>query len=88
MSYFVYIIQSEKHNFHYIGHTNNLKDRLLRHNSNRNKFTRNKGPWKLIISAKCYSKSEAYSLERKLKSFKNSEYAIDYLKNLVQSTPI
>jgi len=88
MNYSVYIIYSEKHNLYYIGHTNNLDDRLRRHNSNRNKFTRNKGPWKLVSSAKCDTKSEAYKLELKLKSFKNSEYAIEYLNKLVQSTPI
>ena len=88
MSYSVYIIYSEKNKMYYIGHTNNLEDRLIRHNSNRNKFTKNKGPWKIIKTVKCSTKSEAYKLELKLKSFKNSEFAIDYLNNLVQSTPI
>ncbi|MCZ7611485.1 MAG: GIY-YIG nuclease family protein [Ignavibacterium sp.] len=44
MNYSVYIIYSESSDLHYIGHTSNLEDRLLRHNSNRNKFTKNKGP--------------------------------------------
>ncbi|MFO7525442.1 MAG: GIY-YIG nuclease family protein [Ignavibacteriaceae bacterium] len=43
--YFVYIIKSISLDMHYIGHTSDLNDRLLRHNRNRNKFTENKGPW-------------------------------------------
>jgi len=80
--YFVYIIHSLKSNLNYIGHTNNLEDRLLRHNGNRNKFTRNKGPWELIISYQCKSKSNAYRLELILKAMKNSAKAIEYLKKI------
>ncbi|MGE5845929.1 MAG: GIY-YIG nuclease family protein [Ignavibacteria bacterium] len=80
--YFVYIIQSLSSNLYYIGHTSNLPDRLLRHNGNRNKFTRNKGPWELIAAHTCNSKSEAYRLELKLKGMKNSAKAIEYLKKL------
>ena len=86
-NYFVYIIYSAKVNIHYTGHTSDLDDRLLRHNNNRSKFTKNKGPWKLVVSYSCSSKSEAYKLELKLKAMKNPAKAIEYLKNLVQSTP-
>ena len=87
MDYFVYIIYSSSKDIHYIGHTNNLPDRLLRHNNNRNKFTKNKGPWELIISYKCSSKAEAYKLELKLKRMKSPDKAIQYLRNLLQSIP-
>src|SRR4030067_386459 len=80
VNYYVYIIYSESLNLFYIGHTSNLNDRIIRHNTNRNKFTKNKGPWKLIISYQCKSKSEAYQLELKLKAMKNSSKAIEYLK--------
>lgn len=43
-----YIIESLKDGRLYIGQTNNIHDRILRHNSNRNKATKNKGPWRLI----------------------------------------
>ncbi|MFO7525441.1 MAG: GIY-YIG nuclease family protein [Ignavibacteriaceae bacterium] len=85
--YFVYIIKSISLDMHYIGHTSDLNDRLLRHNRNTNKFTKNKGPWELIISYPCNSKSQAYQFELKLKGFKNSFKAIEFLKALVQSTP-
>ena len=87
MDNFVYIIYSPSKNIHYIGHTKNLNDRLLRHNTNRSKFTKDKGPWELIISYKCSSKPEAYELELKLKAIKNPDKAILYLKQLLQSIP-
>ncbi len=80
--YFTYIIFSEVKNLHYIGSTSNLDDRLIRHNSNRNKFTKNKGPWKVVAFKAFNSRSEAYKMEMKLKSFKNSKYAVEYLNNL------
>jgi len=88
IEYFVYIIYSQESDNYYIGYTNNLIDRIKRHNQNRNKFTKGKGPWELVISHSVNSKSEAYRLELKLKSFKNSGFAIDYLRSLVISTPI
>ena len=70
-----------------MGHTNNLVDKLLRHNTNRNKFTKGKGPWELIISYECNSKAEGYVFELKLKRMKNPDKAIQYLKDLIQSIP-
>jgi len=87
MDYFVYIIYSPSEKIHYIGHTNNLTDRLLRHNKNRNKFTKSKGLCELIVSYKCFSKVEAYKLELKLKAMKNPAKAIQYLQKLIRSIP-
>jgi len=83
----VYIIYSASHNIYYIGQTNDLDDRLVRHNSNRNKFTRNKAPWQLAVSINVTSRSEAVKLERKLKKMKNPKKAIAYLNKLLQSIP-
>ncbi|MEY4875937.1 MAG: catalytic domain, partial [Bacteroidota bacterium] len=48
MAFFTYILQSTTSNKFYIGQTNNLDDRLFRHNSNQNLATKNKGPWQFI----------------------------------------
>ncbi len=87
MDIYVYIIYSPLKKLHYIGQTNDLGDRLLRHDTNRSKFTKGKGPWILLNSFTCKSRSEAYQLELKLKAIKNSTKAIQYLNNLVQSIP-
>ena len=51
----------------YVGYTNNLKKRLILHNSSKGaKFTKGKS-WKLIYSKKYYDKSEAMREEYKLK---------------------
>ena len=79
--YFTYIIYSENSDMYYIGSTSNLDDRLARHNSDRSKFTKNKGPWKLVAVKEFSSRSDAYNYEMKLKSFKNSAFALQYIRN-------
>ena len=54
----------------YVGYTNNLKQRILLHNSNKGaKFTKGK-KWELIYSKKFISKSKAMSYEYLLKNDK------------------
>jgi len=77
--YCTYILQSETTNKLYIGQTNDLEDRLFRHNSNQSKSTKNKGPWKLIFSIEFNSRSEAVLLERKLKAFKNTSRILKWI---------
>ena len=55
--YFTYILQNPSGSF-YIGHTNNLENRLMRHNQGRSKYTRNRGPWKIVYSETFNTKSE------------------------------
>jgi putative endonuclease len=77
--YYTYIIESITSEKLYIGQTNNLTDRIKRHNTNQNKFTKNKGPWKLIYSKEFGSRSEAVKFEMKLKSIKNKSYLLEKL---------
>ncbi|MEO0239796.1 MAG: GIY-YIG nuclease family protein [candidate division WOR-3 bacterium] len=73
MPFFVYLIQSLSTGKFYIGHTNNLEDRLRRHNEGRSKYTKNKGPWKLIGFKTFQTRVEAMGFERKLKRLKREE---------------
>ncbi len=84
--YFVYILKSNL-DYYYIGQTNNLKDRLRRHNSQQSTYTRNKGNWEVVISKKVQTRHEAVNLEFKLKKMKNSLKAIEYLINFSESIP-
>ena len=84
--YTVYIIKSDL-GYSYIGQTNNLPDRLLRHNSNRSKFTKNKGKWRTVITRVVNSRSDAVLIERKLKNMKNVQKAINYLEKLASEHP-
>ncbi len=84
--FYVYIVQSDKDKT-YIGQTKDLVDRLKRHNSNRSKFTSHKGTWEISEYITVDSRREAVALERKLKSFKNSKKAIQYLQKLALEHP-
>ena len=69
MSFFVYLIVSKKKNkiISYVGYTNDLKKRLLLHNSGKGaKFTRGSF-WKLIYKKRYTTKQKAMSGEFKLK---------------------
>jgi putative endonuclease len=79
--FYTYILYSEKTGAFYIGQSNNLMDRLERHNSGRNKFTRNKGPWLIAAYKSSETRSEAVLLEKKLKNFKNGAKALIWLLN-------
>ena len=69
MNYTVYLIKSKtKQNLvSYVGYTNNLKERLKKHNSSKGaKFTRGRY-WKLAYSKIYSSKSKAMKEEYSLK---------------------
>ena len=69
MKYFVYLIISKNKQKHlsYVGYTNNLKKRLIKHNASKGaKFTRGR-KWIMAYSASYDSKSKAMREEYKLK---------------------
>ena len=68
MTYHVYMLKSlGKKSVTYVGHTNNLKKRIILHNSSKGaKFTRGR-KWKLIYEEKHSSKKEAISREYYIK---------------------
>ena len=68
MSYFVYIIFSESSDKFYKGQTNDLADRLSRHNAGYEQATKRGVLWKLIWSTQKENRSEALKLESKLKN--------------------
>ena len=63
----VYIIQSQVTLKYYCGETENLQDRLIRHNDGRSKYTKHGAPWVLIKVIEFKSRSEARFLEKKIK---------------------
>ncbi|OGK19080.1 hypothetical protein A3G67_01320 [Candidatus Roizmanbacteria bacterium RIFCSPLOWO2_12_FULL_40_12] len=71
--YYVYIIQSYKNNHYYTGHTKNLKQRVIEHNSNNTKSLRNKGPFHLIYVEKADSLIKAIKREKQIKSYKGGK---------------
>ena len=83
MNYYVYVIRSDNKSgvITYVGYTNNLKKRLILHNSGKGaKFTRGR-LWKIIYSEKFDTKNEAKSREyyikknRKFRKFIKEKFA-------------
>ena len=68
MEYFVYILHSTGHDKYYIGQTNDLSDRLSRHNKGFENYTSKFLPWKMVWSTEKPNRAEAMALEKKLKN--------------------
>ena len=71
--YIVYILKAQLYNRYYIGHTNNLSNRLARHNKGYVKSTKVYRPWILIYTEEFKTKPEAYKRELQIKSYKSGE---------------
>ena len=65
--FFVYILYSKRLQQYYVGSTNDLIDRLRRHNAGEGKHTRKGIPWDLIHKIELPTRSEAVQLEKKIK---------------------
>lgn len=79
--FYTYILKSISSGKLYIGQTNNIVKRLERHNTNMSLYTKNKGPYELIYSKKFTTRGEAMIYEKKLKSFKNKKYILEFIKH-------
>ncbi|MEM6525252.1 MAG: GIY-YIG nuclease family protein [Bacteroidota bacterium] len=77
---YTYILQSEKSERYYIGHTSDLEERLSYHNNGRVKATRNKGPWKIVYIEEYETKNQANQRELEIKKKKSRKY-IEFLIN-------
>lgn len=68
--YCLYILKSEKSGKYYTGSTDNIQERLVRHNRGKNKSTKKDIPWKLVYQEKYETRQDAYRREMKIKSYK------------------
>ena len=80
--YFVYVLKSFKDNFHYIGHTHDLQQRLKSHNYKKVRSTKAHVPYEIIYVEKYPSKSEAIKREYYLKRAEGNIWLRNYLEEL------
>jgi putative endonuclease len=81
--FWVYILQNPKGRF-YIGHSENLGNRIASHNRTdkiTGKFTRKNGPWILVWSEEYPNRSAAMRREREIKNWKSARLIRDRLLN-------
>jgi len=66
--YYVYILESLKNNSFYIGYTEDLRKRIVEHNSGKNLSTKPFRPYKLIFYEAFINRKDAKNREIYLKS--------------------
>jgi putative endonuclease len=69
MKYFVYVLYSDSHQVKYTGFTEDIERRLYEHNNGLlGKFTKGKGPWRIIYLEEFGSKTQALVREKYFKT--------------------
>ena len=81
MVYFVYILQSLKDGSYYVGSTQNLDERINRHNGGRSKYTKAKRPWKVVYHEEFPDRSSALKREKQIKRQKRKGFIEKLFKN-------
>ncbi len=82
MPHYVYILQSIKDNKYYIGETHDVNARLLFHNSGKQRSTKNRIPFKIILVENFESRSSALTREKQIKRWKGG----NAFKTLIQDS--
>ena len=70
MPHYVYILQSLKDQKYYIGETHDADARLQFHNSGKQRSTKNRIPFKIILVEEFKNREEALVREKQIKSWK------------------
>ncbi len=73
MSHYVYILQSLKDHQYYIGETSDVEARLLFHNSGKQRSTRNRIPFRLVLVEEYPNREAALKREKQIKSWRGGE---------------
>src|SRR3989338_7458551 len=84
MGHFVYILKSQKDGKFYTGYTQNVIQRLLRHNQGLVQSTRHRQPLELLYSESYATKNEALRRERYLKTLEGGPLKKELIAGVVQ----
>ena len=86
--FITYIIQSQKSERYYIGHTQDILIRLSYHNNGKVKATKNKGPWVLVYFEEYETKLEANRRELEIKAKKSRKYIEALINKISESSSV
>ena len=70
MPYYVYILQSQKDKKYYIGETADVLSRLLFHNAGKQRSTRYRIPFIIVLVEEFETRGEALKREKQIKDWK------------------
>ena len=92
MYYFTYVLLSKKDNELYVGHTDDIRERLKRHNNGRVSVTKDRRPLELIYFEGCLDQIKAIKREKYFKTgfgrrFLKIEFNVSRSGGTVDSQP-
>lgn len=70
--YYVYVLQSKVDGSLYVGYSNDLKRRLVEHNTGANRSTKHKAPFQLVYYEAYRNRADAKFRESQLKRHANA----------------
>ncbi len=73
MPYFVYVLRSLKDSGYYIGSTEDVSQRLRKHNQGKTRSLKHRRPLEVVYVEEFQSEADARKREKQLKSFKGGE---------------
>ena len=74
LAYNVYILRSILTKGYYVGQTDDLNGRVIKHNAGEVKSTKPHRPWELVYREEYRTRSEAIRREREMKSRKSRKF--------------
>ncbi len=74
MKCYVYILYSQSKNKYYIGYSQNLEDRVAKHNTGATPSTKAGKPWILVYKEEFIDKNTALRRELAIKKMKSRKY--------------
>jgi putative endonuclease len=85
--YKVYILYSLSLEQYYVGSSNNIDDRVFRHNNSGSRSTKKAKDWVLMYTEEYPSRPEAVRREQEIKKKKSRKYKEMLIRNAGQSVP-
>ena len=81
MVYFVYVIRSLNFDYSYVGHTKDLRQRMIEHNKGKTRSNKAYKPFNLVYFEEYKTRVEAVKREKYLKTGSGRELLKKILKN-------
>ena len=81
--FYIYILYSHTIDRYYVGSTQNIENRILRHNNSSTKSTKNGKPWVLVYQKSYNTRAEAVKRELEIKKKKSRTYIQNLIDNSI-----
>jgi putative endonuclease len=79
--FYIYILYSKNFDRYYVGSTENVESRLIRHNSKMVTSTKKYIPWLVVYTEQFLTRAEAVNREDQIKKMKSRKYIEALISN-------